>query len=114
MKAFAPTLALCSLICTTPAQAADLSCYADPRTAATQCLDLKQVREEDGIRFARLYVGGPKGVRLTNYYLHSNCATGVTHLKDQDGVSFAGGGGNETPAIVRLRNILCGASVRKK
>jgi len=78
------------------------------------CLDLHQVRERDGIRYARLYTGGPNGVRGTNFSVHSNCATGVVHLKDRDGVSFAGGTGNETAAIRMLREMLCSASVRKK
>lgn len=96
------------------AQAADLRCYQDPRTDAMSCVDIKAVKESDGIRYASLYTGGPKQVDDTGFTLATNCGTGVTHLKDRKGVSFGGGNGNETPAIIDLRKIMCGAAVRKK
>jgi hypothetical protein len=93
--------------------AVDFGCTTDRRTDATECIDVKQVREDNGIRYAKLYSGGPKTVRPTNFTIHANCKTGVVHLKDRDGVSFAGGSGNETPMLRELRDMLCGASVRK-
>lgn len=99
------------------AYASKIDCYTDPRTDAMTCIDMDSVRERDGIRVSPVYTGGPNGVRKTTFTIHSNCKTGVTHLKDKDGVSFAGGVGNETPALISLRGSLCSASVtvlRKK
>jgi len=89
------------------ANAADVRCYQDPRTDAMQCIDFKTVRQVDGIRIADLYTGGPNRVRPTGFTMHANCNTGVVHLKDRDGVSFAGGKGNETQAIISLREWAC-------
>ena len=90
-----------------------LACYTNPRTDSMMCIDENRVREKSGIRRAQIYDGGPNGVRETGFTLHVNCATGVAHLKDKDGVSFAGGTGNETPAIRALRGWTCEANSRK-
>lgn len=84
-------------------------CYEDPTTSAQQCIDSTQVYEENGIRSTSLYSGGPKSVQKTAFTIHVNCATQVTHLKDRQGVSFAGGDGNETAAVRSLRTWVCEA-----
>ena len=89
--------------------AGSLACYEDPRTNAHQCFDEKQVREKDGIRIASLYMGGPNGVEKTSFTLNVNCKTEVVHLKDRQGVSFAGGNGSETVAVRALRKWMCDA-----
>ena len=96
------------------ATASALACYEDPRTNAYQCFDAKQVQEKGGIRIASLYTGGPNGVTKTSFTIHTNCGTGVTHLKDRQGVSFAGGDGNETKAIRSLRSWMCEADLQGK
>lgn len=101
------------LLACTLAYAGDLSCYKDQSTDAMQCFDGKNIREKDGIRSTTLYTGGPNGVRKTSFTLHTNCRTGVTHLKDRDGVSFAGGNGDETRAIRALRAGICEGKPRK-
>lgn len=90
-----------------------MACSRNSTTDAMSCIDENNVREKNGIRSAPLYTGGPNGVRDSGFTLHVNCATGVAHLKDRDGVSFAGGTGNETPAIKALRGWTCDAKVRK-
>lgn len=97
-----------------PSWAVQLQCHRDARTDAMQCVGQSEVRERDGIRSAPLYMGGPNGVRPTSFSVHTNCATGVTHLKDRDGVSFAGGHGNETKAVRELRSIICEAPLKKR
>lgn len=92
-----------------PAIAVEVQCYENPATNAMQCVAPSQVREKNGIRFAPLYSGGPNRIKETGFTIHVNCTTGVAHLKDRDGVSFAGGSGNETPAIRQLRSIVCAA-----
>ncbi|MDO8458527.1 MAG: hypothetical protein Q7T07_16605 [Burkholderiaceae bacterium] len=99
--------------------AAQLTCYSDPRTDATQCFDPKQVREKDGIRYTDYYSGGPKGVDKTSFTIHVNCSTNVIHMKDRKGVSFAGGSGSATEASRSLRTWICeakpiGAKIVKK
>jgi len=106
-----------SLLTTTATWAIPLACYQDPRTDAVQCIDDKSVVEKDGIRSAALWTGGPKNIEKTSYTVHVNCGTNVIHLKDRQGVSFAGGSGSETPASRSLRDMICGAtpiSVKKK
>ena len=79
-----------------------LTCYTDPRTDAMQCIDTKRVRERDGIRMTPLYTGGPNNVEATSFSVHVNCKTNVLHLKDRNGVSFAGSSGSETRATRAL------------
>lgn len=98
----------------TAAHAVQLSCSRDRRTDAMQCVGQSEVRERDGIRYAPLYMGGPNEVTKTSFTIHTNCATGVTHLKDRAGVSFAGGTGNETRAVSELRGIICAAPLNAK
>lgn len=96
------------------AHAQKLSCYEDPRTNANTCYSPSKLRETNGIRHSPLYTGGPNGVRDTGMSIHINCATKVVHLKDRDGVSFAGGKGNETPAVRSLSKWICAESIPKK
>lgn len=103
---FASTALFCSLT----AIASSVSCYENPITNARQCFDPKRVYEKDGIRSTALYTGGPNGIEKTNFTLNVNCATQVVHLKDRQGVSFAGGSGSETKAIISLRNWVCEAN----
>jgi hypothetical protein len=107
-------LCLACLSANASAFAAGLTCYEDPRTNAHQCFDPKQVQEKGGIRVTSLYTGGPNGVSKTNFTINTNCGTGVTHLKDRLGVSFAGGDGNETKAIRSLRTWMCEAELQGK
>lgn len=93
---------------------AELQCYENPKSNAMQCVAPTQVREKDGIRSAPLYGGGPNRIRDTGFTIHVNCKTGVTHLKDRDGVSFAGGDGHETPALRQLRSIVCETKLTKQ
>jgi hypothetical protein len=91
-----------------------LECYRDPTTDSMQCIDIINVRSIDPpVRWASLYTGGPAGVKQSNFFVATNCTTGVTHLKDKQGVSFAGGTGSETPALRKLREIVCSANLKK-
>ena len=95
------------------ASAAKLTCYQDPRTDAMQCIDAKRVKEREGIRMTPLYTGGPNNVEATSFSIHVNCGTNVFHLKDRNGVSFAGGSGSETKASRALRDRVCTATPSK-
>lgn len=85
-----------------------LECYAHPVTDAYTCCDHARMRAGEGrVRHAPLFSGRPNGVRPTSITLHVNCVTGVVHLKDRDGVSFAAGRGNETGALRSLSSLMC-------
>lgn len=105
---------LAALAIAPSAFAANVQCYENPRTNAMQCVAPTEVRERDGIRFSPLYMGGPNNIRKTSFTIHTNCKTGVTHLKDADGVSFAGGYGSETKALETLRGVVCTAPIKGK
>lgn len=106
--------AFAGLLGVNEAMASSLSCYEDPRTNAHTCYNKAKLREKDGIRQSPLYSGGPNGVRDTGMSIHVNCKTGVVHLKDREGVSFAGGYGNETPAVSSLKGWICGEKITRK
>lgn len=95
-----------------------LECAEDRRTNAHFCFAPSELKEVDGIRTAPLYKGGPKEVVATPFTIAANCATSVLHLKDRQGVSFAGSGpGQGTEHSRQLRQIVCTAEVparRKK
>lgn len=95
------------------ASAATVSCAEDPASEALFCYDRAKIIERDGIRRAALYIGGPNGVRPSGFSIAANCATGVLHLKDGDGVSFAGAGpGEGTVHSRRLRRMFCDETPR--
>jgi hypothetical protein len=81
--------------------------------SSVQCIDEAAVRERQGIRSSALYTGGLNNVRDTGFTVHVNCSTERVHIKDRDGVSFAGGDGSETPALRELRKLICLAKPRK-
>ena len=101
------------LLAVQAASGAKLTCYQDPRTDAMQCIDEKRVKEREGIRITSLYTGGPNKVEATSFSIHVNCRTNVFHLKDRNGVSFAGGSGSETKASRALRDMVCEAKPSK-
>lgn len=92
----------------------ELSCAVEKRTDAHQCIDPLELRETDGIRWAPLYRGGPNSIRKTSMTAHANCGTQVLHLKDRDGVSFAGGRFYETDMARQLGGILCQTELPKQ
>lgn len=103
-----------ALICSSFAHAVDLDCYEDPRTNATQCIDAAGVRiTKDGIRYSKLYTGGPAEVKDSRFTIHANCNTSVIHLKDRQGVSFAGGVSSKTRALTALHQKICSANIKK-
>ena len=54
----------------------------------------------------------PKAMRKTPYTVDVQCATGILHLKDRAGVSFAGSGpGTGTRHSRELRRLVCAASI---
>ena len=101
------------LVISASAGAVNLGCYRNPITDAVQCIDENNVRERQGIRSSALYSGGPNNVRDTGFTINVNCSTERIHIKDRDGVSFAGGDGSETAALRELRRLVCSAKPRK-
>ncbi len=101
------------LVSSMATHAIQLTCAEDKATNAHFCFDEKEVREEKGIRTATLYIGGPKGVDKTSYHIAANCQTGVMHLKDRKGISFAGSGpGEGTSQSRQLRRYVCETVLR--
>ena len=108
-------LSLVALGCLAPmaASAVQVRCAEDPRTNGRQCVPLSQVVERDGIRVAPLYQGGPAGVSKTDFTVHVNCSSQVLHLKDRQGVSFAGGTFSDSRMVRDLGFIVCDAPLAK-
>lgn len=91
-----------------PAFAVPVSCYTDPSTDAKHCYVPSKIREVNGVRTSPYVTGGPKAIRETNFTIAVNCATQVAHLKDRDGVSFAGGDvSSGTRALRSLATWMC-------
>lgn len=94
------------------AHAVQLTCAEDEATNALHCFAESELREQGGIRTAPFYTGGPKAMRKTPYTVDVQCATGILHLKDRAGVSFAGSGpGTGTRHSRELRRLVCEASI---
>lgn len=91
------------------AQAAKLLCYEEPGTLKNFCIGEDEIRANGSVRMSPLYQGGSKSVDKTPYFLLTDCAKSISTLQDAKGVNFAGGTGNETPAIRSLSKWLCEA-----
>lgn len=92
----------------------EFSCAIDERTDGHFCFDPKELRERNGIRTAPLYMGGPNSISKTSFTIAANCSAGVMHLKDRQGVSFAGAGpGEGTKQSRDLRRYVCAEKVTK-
>ncbi len=89
------------------------ACYADPRTDAYTCYDKGGVTEKTGIRYSRMWRGGPNGVELTTFQFAVNCNSGVMHLKDRQGVSFGGGRRGDTPVATQIIDWICAEPLAK-
>ena len=114
MKKFLAIVAI--FAASTAAHAVALTCATDKRTDRHVCYAESELREDNlGIRTAPYYTGGPNGIRKTSYFIAVNCLTKALHLKDRDGVSFAGAGPNEGTAMSRdLVRYACSNEVKKK
>jgi hypothetical protein len=105
-------IATFALLAPSLAHAIELTCAEDKTTNGHFCFSEKDLRESNGIRTAPLYTGGPNGVSKTQYHIAANCSTGVMHLKDRQGVSFAGSGpGEGTTQSRQLRRYVCEANL---
>ncbi len=113
VRPWALAAACASALVTPAARAVDLKCDVDRKTELHLCYAPSEVREKDGIRTAALYRGGPNRVAKTNFTMAVNCGSGVVHLKDRDGVSFAGGT-TGTPAMRVLRDGICAVALKGK
>ena len=108
------TFLIACVLTSSLAHSASLSCHQDRRTDAMQCIDTADVRQRDGIRSTALYTGGPAGVSRTSFTVHVNCQTHMAHLKDRQGVSFAGGYADSTLALRELYGMICDAKPKNK
>lgn len=114
MHPFSYLLFACAAVIPPSSMADKLSCYDNKLTDARTCYDPARLRETGGIRQSPLYIGGPNGLRDTGMSIHINCTSGVVHLKDRDGVSFAGGASNDNEALASLRRWICAETLGKK
>lgn len=107
-----PALVLLTASIKALAAGVSLQCAEDKTTNGMFCFAPSELKEKDGIRTASLYSGGPNGVSRTSFTIAANCATGVMHLKDRQGVSFAGAGpGEGTKQSRDLRRYVCAAEL---
>lgn len=89
-------------------------CYTEPATNKATCIDDAAVVANGDIRAAPIWQGGPKGVSKTPYFLVSDCKKRISTLQDKQGVNFAGGRNNTTPAIESLAGSLCTITPSRK
>lgn len=94
------------------AAGADPSCYVDPRTSAATCVDLSQTKVKDSIRSNIVFTGGSLGMTKTSYTININCTAKIAHLKDRQGVSFAGGSSGSSPVLWYLTNSICDHKIK--
>lgn len=95
------------LVALPAAAAAELACHHDRTTDAFHCIEPAEVQQRGALRVAPLYRGGPERVRRTAYSVAVDCAHGVVHLKDADGVSFALGTRASTDVTATLARAIC-------
>lgn len=105
MKAWAIFLAAVAVAAS--AAAGTLTCYEEPGTRATTCIDQAAVTANGDTRASPVYLGGPNGVRKTSVAFVTNCAKGVSTLQDEDGVNFAGDFSSATAASRSLSKWVC-------
>ena len=96
------------------ANASDLICHEDPRSNKRTCFDPKRVTEENGIRYADYWSGGPKEINPTTFTFAINCKAGVMHLKDRKGVSFSSGSTTATTTSTDISKWICEAKLAKR
>jgi hypothetical protein len=97
------------------ASAIPLSCYEEPGTHESMCINEKDVKANGQVRGTELFQGGPKGVLPTSYMLITNCETGVSVLQDAQGVNF--GAALSTDATKPLKSLttwMCAVKSPKK
>jgi hypothetical protein len=83
--------ALLALFCLSAFAEPNLACFQERRTLATTCVDRNAVTANGGTRAAPLYVGdGSQPARRLPYFLVTNCAKGVSILRDERGGDFEG------------------------
>lgn len=85
----------------------DLACYEDDVSNAVTCYSQKSLRVNGGLASALMFTGGPKNVRATGFTIVVQCASGITHLKDRDGVSFSSGRTTDTPTLSAIAGWMC-------
>lgn len=107
---------LVAAIVTAPAVAAKTfrHCYTEEGTNKATCIDEDAIAVNGDIRSAPVWQGGPKGVTKTPYFLVSDCKKRISTLQDRQGVNFAGGRNNTTPAIESLSGSLCTLTPARK
>lgn len=106
-------VAIASIMATTHAIGKP-ACYENPNTNAYTCYDSGNVSEADGIRYSKMFTGGPLGIQPTGFAFAVNCSNGMVHLKDKQGVSFGGGHKSATPAMEAIATWICAEKITKK
>lgn len=98
-----------------PAICAPLSCYEEPGTHKSMCIDEHAIKANGDVRGGMLYTGGPKGVTPTGHNLITNCSTGVSVLQDPQGVNFGASlSTNTTKPLKSLTQWMCAVKTPKK
>jgi hypothetical protein len=96
------------------AHAKELSCHVDEVTRGTMCIDESNVTANGDVRASPVFMGGPKGVDRTAFFLVVNCQRSVITLQDRKGVNFAGDKAGATKASRALSEWVCAAPRTKR
>ena len=107
-------LAALVLFACTAAAAGDLTCYEEPGTRKTSCVDERAVRANGDTRAAALYSGGPNSLRPSGTNLVADCKLGVLALEDRKGVIFGAGPRDATKMSRALYDVVCQAQNPKR
>ena len=104
------SLVLASPVC----RAIDLTCFADEGTNKRYCTETNGIRQNGEVRGSKLYMGGPKNINATPYWLLVNCRRMVSTIQDNDGINFGGGTLDSVPKYTRhLMRDMCEAKKTK-
>jgi hypothetical protein len=106
MRALLTTLLV--FVCSSAFAEPNLACFQERRTLATTCVDRNAVTANGETRAAPLYVGdGSQPVRRLPYFLVTNCAKGISILRDERGGNFEGDIASAGTALRVLASWMC-------
>ena len=92
----------------------ELSCYEEPGTHKTTCINEKAITANGTLRGAALYSGGPNGVNATGHKLIVDCKNSVSVLQDAQGVNFGASlSSTETSVLRSLTQWMCAVKSTK-
>jgi hypothetical protein len=89
-----------------------ITCYQEPGTGSNSCIDQGDVRANGDTRASPLFTGSTKAPRRTSRYFVTNCARGVSTLRQSGGNELPGGYAGSIEGARVLSEWTCGAKAR--